>query len=74
MQDLSHYIEYNNINIDYLAKAYMAISDIYLLKGELENADKNIKIALRANRRIKGGIEKMRKINKIKLQSLEKLK
>ena len=74
MRDLSHSIGYNNINIDYLAKAYMAISDIYLLKGELENADKNIKTALRANRRIKGGMEKMRKINKIKLQSLEKLK
>ena len=52
----------------------MAISDIYLLKGELENADKNIKTALRANRRIKGGMEKMKKINKIKLQSLENLK
>jgi len=74
MQELSRSIGYNNINIDYLAKAYMAISDIYLLNGEIKNADKNIKIALRANRRIKGGMERMKKINKIKLQSLENLK
>jgi len=74
MQELSRSIGYNNINIDYLAKAYMTISDIYLLNGEIKNADKNIKIALRANRRIKGGMERMKKINKIKLQSLENLK
>ena len=74
MQELSRAIGYNNINIDYLARAHMAISDIYLLNGGIKNADKNIKIALRANRRIKGGMERMKKINKIKLQSLENLK
>ena len=44
MQELSRSIGYNNINIDYLAKAYMAISDIYLLNGGIKNADKNLSL------------------------------
>ena len=40
----------------------------------LDFTDKNIKTTVRANRRIKGGMAKMKTINKIKLQSLENLK
>ena len=46
----------------------MALSDIYLLSNDLQNADRAIKRALRANRRIEDVVEKLKNINKIKLQ------
>ena len=73
-QDLIRATKSNNINIDYIAKAFITLSDIYLLNNDLQNADASIKKALRANRKIAGGLAKMRNINKIKLTSLEKIK
>jgi hypothetical protein len=67
-QDLIKATELNNINIDYIAKAYMALSDIYLLNNDLQNADKSIRKSLRANKRIEGVVARLRNINKIKLQ------
>ena len=66
--DLNQAIESNNININYIARAYITLSDIYLSKNELQKADRAIKKALRANKRIKGVREKLKNINKIKLQ------
>ena len=57
-----------NINVNYIARAYMTLSDIYLGKNELQKADRAIKKALRANKRIKGVREKLKNINKLKLQ------
>tara|TARA_B110001454_G_scaffold90449_1_gene86264 strand:- start:735 stop:1193 length:459 start_codon:yes stop_codon:yes gene_type:complete len=73
-QDLIRATKSNNINIDYIAKAFITLSDIYLLNNDLQNAGASIKKALRANRKIAGGLAKMRNINKIKLTSLEKIK
>ena len=69
-QDLIKAIESNNINIDNIAKAYMTLSDIYLSQNKLINADRAIKKALRANKKIVGIIEKLRTINNLKLQNL----
>ena len=66
--DLNQAIESNNININYIARAYITLSDIYLSKNELQKADRAIKKALRANKRIKGVREKLRNINRIILQ------
>ena len=68
MTDLLLSTTLKNINKDFLAKAYMAISDIYLLKNNLSKADRAIKKALRANNRMKGVRKKLKAINKIKLQ------
>ena len=46
----------------------MTLSDIFLLNNDLQNADRAIKRALRANKRIDGVIDKLKNINKIKLQ------
>ena len=46
----------------------MTLSDIFLLNDDLQNADRAIKRALRANRRIENVVEKLKNINKIKLQ------
>ena len=45
----------------------MTLSDIYLGKNELQKADRAIKKALRANKRIKGVREKLKNINRLKL-------
>jgi len=68
MADLQHSTILNNINRDYLAKSYMGISDIYLLMNNLSKADRAIKKALLANNRIAGVRNKLRAINKLKLQ------
>ena len=67
-QDLIRATESRNINVDYIAKAYMILSDIYLFNEDLQNADRAIKKALRANKRIEGVVKKLKNINKIKLQ------
>ena len=46
----------------------MTLSDIYLNKNELQKADRAIKKALRANKRIKGIRDRLRNINRLKLQ------
>ena len=72
-QDLIRATKSNNINIDYIARAYIVLSDIYIFNEDLQNADASIKKALRAKRKIIGGLDRMRNINKIKLTSMENL-
>ena len=67
-EDLNQAVASINININYIARAYMTLSDIYLGKNELQKADRAIKKALRANKRIKGVREKLKNINRLKLQ------
>ena len=67
-KDLKKATSSTNINIDYIARTYMTLSDIFLLNHDLQNADRAIKRALRANKRIDGVIDKLKNINKIKLQ------
>ena len=67
-KDLTQAVASVNINVNYIARAYMTLSDIYLGKNELQKADRAIKKALRANKRIKGVREKLKNINKLKLQ------
>jgi tetratricopeptide (TPR) repeat protein len=66
--DLNQAVASLNINVNYIARAYMTLSDIYLNKNELQKADRAIKKALRANKRIKGVREKLKNINRLKLQ------
>ena len=66
--DLNQAVASLNINVNYIARAYMTLSDIYLSKNELQKADRAIKKALRANKRIKGVREKLKNINRLKLQ------
>ena len=66
--DLNQAVASLNININYIARAYMTLSDIYLSKNELQKADQAIRKALRANKRIKGVREKFKNINRLKLQ------
>ena len=67
-KDLTQAVASVNINVNYIARAYMTLSDIYLGKNELQKADRAIKKALRANKRIKGVREKLKNINRLKLQ------
>ena len=67
-KDLTQAVASLNINVNYIARAYMTLSDIYLSKNELKKADRTIKKALRANKRIKGVREKFININRLKLQ------
>ena len=67
-KDLTQAVASLNINVNYIARAYMTLSDIYLGKNELQKADRAIKKALRANKRIKGVREKLKNINRLKLQ------
>ena len=73
-KDLIKATNYKNINIDYITKAFMTLSDISLLQGDIQCSEKAIKKALRANKNIKGVKEKLKNINKIKFQSLENYK
>ena len=57
-----------NINIDYLTQSYIALSDINLLNKNLKQADRMIKKALRANKYFPGIRNKLKNINKLKLQ------
>ena len=66
--DLNQAVASLNININYIARAYMTLSDIYLGKNELQKADRAIKKALKANKRIEGIRDRFRNINRIKLQ------
>ena len=52
----------------------MALSDIYLLNNDLQSAEEAIKKAHRANKRIEGVVERLKNINKIKLQQMELVK
>ena len=67
-EDLTQAVASLNININYIARAYMTLSDIYLNKNELQKADRAIKKALRANKKIEGIRDRLRNINRIKLQ------
>ena len=67
-KDLTQAVASLNINVNYIARAYMTLSDIYLGKNELQKAHRAILKALRANKRIKGVREKLKNINKLKLQ------
>ncbi|SVB89413.1 uncharacterized protein METZ01_LOCUS242267 [marine metagenome] len=67
-KDLTQAVASLNINVNYIARAYMTLSDIYLGKNELQKADRAIKKALRANKRIEGIRDRLRNINRIKLQ------
>ena len=67
-KDLNQAVASLNININYIARAYMTLSDIYLGKNELQKADRAIKKALKANKRIEGIRDRFRNINRIKLQ------
>ena len=67
-KDLTQAVASVNINVNYIARAYMTLSDIYLSKNELQKADRAIKKALKANKRIKGVREKLKNIIKLKLQ------
>ena len=67
-KDLTQAVASLNINVNYIARAYMTLSDIYLGKNELQKADRAIKKALRANKRIEGIRDRFRNINRIKLQ------
>ena len=73
-QDLIRATKSRNINVDYIAKAYMILSDIYMSENNIKSAEWGIKKALRANRNNKCVKEKLRNINKIKFQSLENYK
>ena len=67
---LQNAVKKKNINIEYLALAYMTLSDIFLVWDDLLSADKYIKNALKIKRleRIK---ERFKKITLIKLQKME---
>jgi len=67
-KDLTQAVASLNINVNYIARAYMTLSDIYLAKNELQKADRAIKKALRANKKIEGIRDRFRNINRIKLQ------
>jgi len=67
-KDLTQAVASLNINVNYIARAYMTLSDIYLGKNELQKADRAIKKALRADKKIKGVREKFKNINRLKLQ------
>jgi hypothetical protein len=67
-KDLTQAVASLNINVNYIGRAYMTLSDIYLSKNELQKADQAIRKALRANKRIKGVREKFKNINRLKLQ------
>ena len=67
-KDLTQAVASLNINVNYIGRAYMTLSDIYLGENELQKADRAIKKALRANKRIKGVREKFKNINRLKLQ------
>ena len=67
-RDLAIAVESKNINVNYIARAYMTLSDIYLIEDELQKADKAIKKALRANKKINGVRERLKNINRLKLQ------
>jgi len=67
-KDLTQAVASLNINVNYIARAYMTLSDIYLRKNELQKADRAIKKALRANKKIEGIRDRFRNINRIKLQ------
>ena len=63
-------IDSKNININYLAQSYIALSDINLFNNNLKQADNMIKKALRANKHFPGVRNKLRNINKLKLQGI----
>ena len=67
-QYLNKAIKSKNINIDYISRAYMAFSDIYLFEKNIKSAEVSIKKALRANKKNKKIREKLKNINRIKLQ------
>ena len=63
-------IEKKNINIDYLALAYMTKSDIWLKKNDLSKASENIKKALQV-KRLSPITDRFKLITLMKLQKME---
>ena len=63
-------INKKNINIDYLALAYMNLCDIYLNKNDLSTADENIIKALQV-KRLPPIKDRFKKITLMKLQNME---
>ena len=70
LKNLNVAIETKNINIDYLALAYMTISDIWLNWDDLFKANENIKKALQV-KRLPPIKDRFKKITLIKLQNME---
>ena len=66
--DLLIAIKSKNINVKFLVKSLITLSDIYLFENDLKNADRMIKNALRANKYFPGIRERLKNINKMKLQ------
>ena len=63
-------IKMKNINIDYLAFAYMTNSDIWLSEDNLSKASENITKALQV-KRLRPIKERFKKITLMKLQKME---
>ena len=63
-------IKMKNINIDYLALAYMTKSDIWLKKNDLSKASENIKKALQV-KRLSPITDRFKLITLMKLQRME---
>ena len=70
LKNLNVAIETKNINIDYLALAYMTISDIWLNWDDLFKANENIKKALQV-KRLPPIKDRFKKITLMKLQNME---
>ena len=69
-ENLNIAIKMKNINIDYLAFAYMTNSDIWLSEDNLSKASDNIKKALQV-KRLRPIKERFKKITLMKLQKME---
>ena len=69
-ENLNIAIKMKNINIDYLALAYMTNSDIWLSEDNLSKASENIKKALQV-KRLRPIKERFKKITLMKLQKME---
>jgi hypothetical protein len=69
-ENLNIAIKMKNINIDYLAFAYMTNSDIWLSEDNLSKASENIKKALQV-KRLRPIKERFKKITLMKLQKME---
>ena len=70
LENLNIAIDTKNINIDYLALAYMTISDIWLNWDDLFKANENIKKALQV-KRLPPIKDRFKKITLMKLKKME---
>jgi len=69
-ENLNIAIKMKNINIEYLALAYMTISDIWLSKDDFPRASENIRKALQV-KRLPPIINRFKKNTLMKLQKME---